>query len=166
MDADFWHERWQANQIGFHQETFNRRLTDHWDTLGLDDSSRVLVPLCGKSLDLIWLREQGHTVIGIEVSPLAVAAFFSENGISPTIHEENHYTRLSHDGIELLCGDLFALQAADIGPVDAFYDRAALIALLPTTRHRYVTHLANLCTAATPGLLVTLEYNQQSLRKV
>ena len=83
MDPDFWHARWEANQIGFHRDEINVYLERYWPALGLDPGSRVLAPLCGKSLDLLWLREQGHMVTGIELSRIAVQAFFEETESSP-----------------------------------------------------------------------------------
>ena len=163
MDPDFWHARWEANQIGFHQDQINVYLENHWSILDLDPGSRVLVPLCGKSLDLLWLREQGHTVIGIELSHIAVQAFFEENGINPVVQEETHCTRWSYDGIELLRGDFYNCEAADLGKVDALYDRAALIALTAGQRQRYAQRLAQLLKPGTPGLLVTLEYDQDEM---
>lgn len=163
MDPDFWHARWEANQIGFHQDEPNAYLERYWPTLGLAPGSRVLVPLCGKSLDLLWLREQGHTVIGIELSGIAVQAFFEENGVSPAVDTGARCTRWSCEGIELLCGDFFNLEAGDIGQVDALYDRAALIALTEVQRKRYAQRLAKLLQPGTPGLLVTLDYDQSRM---
>jgi thiopurine S-methyltransferase len=31
---------------------------------------------------MIWLAEQGHRVVGVELSQIAVAAFFRENGLT------------------------------------------------------------------------------------
>ena len=163
MDPDFWHARWEANQIGFHRDEINVYLERYWPALGLDPGSRVLAPLCGKSLDLLWLREQGHMVTGIELSRIAVQAFFEENGVIPTVQEQRHYTRWSCEGIELLCGDFFNFKAADLGEVDALYDRAALIALTNVQRQHYAQQLAHLLKPATPGLLVTLDYDQSEM---
>jgi len=163
MDPDFWHDRWQANQIGFHQDKINVYLERYWSRLELDPGSRVLVPLCGKSLDLLWLREQGYAVVGIELSNIAVQAFFEENGVTPAIQEETHCTRWSCEDIELLCGDFFNFEAADLGKVDALYDRAALIALTAAQRQHYARRLARLLKPGTPGLLVTLDYDQAEM---
>ena len=160
MDTQFWLERWEAGQTGFHQGVVNDYLQRYWPTLGLEPGSRVLVPLCGKSLDMLWLEAQGYRVIGIELSRLAAESFFSENGLIPEIHEEPHYTRFVHEKTQLICGDFFRLSAADIGPVDAFYDRAALIALPAAQRPAYACQLAKLTDRGTPGLLITLDYNQ------
>ena len=163
MDPEFWHERWAANQIGFHQQEINRHLQQHWHALGLASGSRILVPLCGKSLDMLWLREQGHAVAGIEISALAVAAFFRENGLAPQVREEAGYSCWQYEDIEIYCGNFFHLHAADLGAVDGCYDRAALIAMPEAQRPRYVEHLAGLLPAAGSGLLVTLEYRQSEM---
>jgi thiopurine S-methyltransferase len=164
MDIDFWHARWQANQIGFHQNEINPYLVRYWPSLQLEPKSRVFVPLCGKTLDMIWLLDQGHTVVGNEISQLAVQAFFSENRLTPRIRKETGFTRWSCDRIEIVCGDFFKLTLADIGRIDALYDRAALIALTPVQRALYAGRITQLLETQTPGLLVTLDYVQEKMQ--
>jgi len=163
MDLDFWHERWQANLTGFHQGEINSYLVRYWPRLDLVKDSRIFVPLCGKSLDMLWLREQGHPVVGVEVSQIAIENFFEENGLTPAIHEERYGRRYVADQLELLCADFFSLTPEDIGEVCAIYDRAALIALTPAQRPGYAAHLTRLLDRGTTGLLITLEYNQQQM---
>ena len=163
MDNDFWHARWQSNQIGFHQNEINPWLVRYWPALRLEPQSRVFVPLCGKTLDMIWLLDQGHAVVGNEISQLAVEAFFAENRLTPETRQETGFTRWSCDRIEILCGDFFGLTPAGIGRIDALYDRAALIALTPSQRVRYATRIMQLLAPQTPGLLVTLDYAQEKM---
>jgi len=164
VDADFWHQRWQANKIGFHLGAVNPYLVEYWPGLKLHAGSRVFVPLCGKSLDMLWLAEQGYDVTGVEISPLAVRAFFEENRLPPPqVEQRGAFEIWSVPQISLICGDFFELQAAQLGEVAAVYDRASLIALPPEMRADYVAHLQNLCPAAPPHLLITLEYEQQNM---
>lgn len=160
MNPDFWHDRWHEGRIGFHQETVTPWLPMLWPTLELPVGSRVFVPLAGKSLDLLWLRAQGHRVLGVELSRLAVEQFFAEHGLTPTTRESRHGTHYAHDGIELICGDAFALDAEALADCDAVFDRAALIALPPDLRQRYVGELYAHLPRGCRGLLVTLEYPQ------
>lgn len=163
MDPEFWHARWAANEIGFHQREINAHLQRHWRKLGLARGSRVLVPLCGKSLDLLWLAEQGHFVVGVEISEFAVSAFFRENDLQPVVRREDGYSRWSCDGIEILCGDFFDLQPDRLGSLDGCYDRAALVALPGSLRPRYAARLAALLPAGSHGLLVTMDYLQSDM---
>jgi len=163
MDKDFWHARWQTEQIGFHQNEINPYLVRYWRSLQLEPQSRVFVPLCGKTLDMIWLLDQGHTIIGNEISQLAVEAFFTENRLTPETRQASGFTRWSCDRIEILCGDFFDLMPTDIGRIDALYDRAALIALTPGQRARYAARITQLLKPQTPCLLVTLDYEQQKM---
>lgn len=163
MQAAFWHERWQHNQIGFHLPATNPLLTSHWDSLGVATDSRVFVPLCGKSLDLLWLHTQGHSVVGAELSPLAVRDFFAENRLTPHTTQQGAFTRWESAGITLLQGDFFNLGAADLAGCTAVYDRAALIALPPPMRQQYAKHLHALLPHA-PILLITLEYDQGEMQ--
>jgi len=121
------------------------------------------VPLCGKSYDMIWLRDQGHRVIGIEFSPIAAKDFFDENGLSPTVTHHRTFECWTADDITLFIGDFFALESADTKSVDGVYDRAALIALPPTMRKDYVTHIDAIVPPHAPTLLITFEYPQHEM---
>lgn len=160
MEPAFWHQRWADNQIGFHQSQVNPYLQQYWPQLQLAPGSRVLVPLCGKSLDLAWLAGQGHRVLGVELSRRAVEAFFREHGLQPQVTQQGAFEVWRDGDVELWCGDFFALRAEDVTDCVALYDRAALIALPPQMRAHYMALLSQaLPTGA--GLLVTLDYQQE-----
>jgi thiopurine S-methyltransferase len=163
VDPDFWHARWRNSEIGFHQEEINLHLQNFWAELPVSADSPVFVPLCGKSRDLLWLREQGHPVLGVEISPIAVEAFFQDNGLAARHTRQGPFTRWEYAGLAILCGDFFALRPTDLEGVGALYDRASLIALPPSLRQRYVAQLATILPPATPGLVVTLEYPQEQM---
>lgn len=158
MDPEFWLERWHEGRTGFHNERVQPLLEQYWDSLGLASGSRVFVPLAGKSLDMVWLAARGHRVFGVELSPLAVAQFFAGQGLTPEVHESCYGVHHSGAGIELLCGDVFALDAAVLADCQGVYDRAALIALPAALRRRYVSELHAQLPIGCRGLLVTLEY--------
>ena len=164
MEHDFWHERWKEGQIGFHQDRVNSYLTRHFARTGAQSGGTVLVTLCGKSLDMLWLHEQGFDVVGVEISPLAVEAFFSENNLQPTITTSGKFQRYHAENITLLCGDFFDLTTTDIGDIAAVYDRASLIALPPEMRPRYAEHLTSLLPRGTNVLLVTMDYPQEQMQ--
>lgn len=163
MDSVFWHERWQQNQIGFHQDEINAHLTAFWKQLPLAEGATVFVPLCGKSGDMLWLRSKGFRVVGVELSPLAVEAFFVENALEPEVEHLDEFARWSCDGIEILAGDFFHLKKEHIGHIDAVYDRASLVALPPEMRPDYVQMVHSLLAEGTPSLLVTMEYDQSQM---
>lgn len=162
MDTQFWKERWEANNIGFHESQPNPALTRYCERLELARDNRVLVPLCGKTLDIPWLRSQGYRVVGVELSELATRQLFEGLQLSPRITSEGALTRYSTTGIDIHVGDFFDLEQSQLGTVDAIYDRAALIALPPVTRERYTAHLMQLTNCA-PQLLVSVEYDQRQM---
>jgi len=160
MEPKFWQERWARNQIGFHLPEVNPYLQRHWPPLALARDAQVLVPLCGKSLDLMWLASHGLRVMGVELSEQAVEAFFSEQSLVPRITRRGAFTVYQADLIEVWCGDFFALDAEALADCTGLYDRAALIALPPLMRARYAEHLNHLLRPGCQGLLVTLDYDQ------
>ena len=162
MQADFWHERWQTNQIGFHQGTINDYLQRSWSQLRLA-SGQVFVPLCGKSRDMVWLVEQGHSVLGIELDRLAVDAFFEEQQLTPTISKRHGFEYWQTGPYTLLCGDFFALSAHQLSAVTAVYDRAALVAMPPDMRPDYAEKMTQLLPDGTSLLLITFEYDQNQM---
>lgn len=163
MHEAFWQERWARSQIGFHQEKVNGYLRRHWARLGLAEQAAVLVPLCGKSLDLAWLAEQGHTVIGVELAERAVEDFFTERDVQPQVSQQGAFKIYQAGKLRILCGDFFALSRDDVAGCQAFYDRAALIALPSEMRECYAAHLQAILPPACQGLLVTLVYDQQRM---
>lgn len=162
MHPDFWHQRWLKGETGWHQEEINPHLQAFWPPLGITAGARVLVPLCGKSRDLLWLAGEGYCVLGVEISPPGVEAFFAENSLSPEIIDAHPFRRYRVDDLEILCGDFFDLRPEQVTGVTALFDRASLIALPPAMRPAYVRQLHELLPAGAEvkGLLVTLDYEQ------
>jgi thiopurine S-methyltransferase len=150
VDAKFWLDRWQRNQTGFDEPHVNPLLLTHFASLSLPAGSRIFVPLCGKTLDIRWLLSRGHQVAGAELS------------VTPSVTTSGPITRYSAAGIEVFQGDVFALCRGDLGPVDAVYDRAALIALPDSMRADYSSHVERL-TQHARQLLICLKYDQRLL---
>jgi thiopurine S-methyltransferase len=173
-----WLGRWRDGRIGFHEDRPNDLLVHH--AARLAGCRRVLVPLCGKSEDLAFLAARGHAVIGVELAEQAVRAFFAEHDLAPAVTPRGPLVAYEvgpgavwaaepgtadaaagpAGAITLLVGDFFAVTPELLGPVDALYDRAALIALPPELRPRYVARLRALVPAGAPALVITLEYDQ------
>lgn len=160
MQPDFWLERWHNGQIGFHRDEVMPLLQKHWAALDLPAGSRVLVPLCGKSLDMHWLAAQGHRVLGVELSPLAVEQFFAEAGLTPERQQSQYGEHYRAGPVEIICGDAFALDSTLLADIAGVYDRAALIALPPELRKHYRDTLYARLPGGCRGLLITLEYPQ------
>ncbi|MGL5030300.1 MAG: thiopurine S-methyltransferase [Aeromonas sp.] len=158
MDAMFWHQRWEQNRIGFHQGQINRWLQSCWSAEHSDEP--VLVPLCGKSSDMLWLRAKGHPVDGFELSAHAVSQFFSENQLTATVNEVGPYQCHQAHRLRIFEGDFFA--APTLGRSYRWvYDRAALIALPMDMRRQYAALMGKLVQGGGQILLVTLEYQPE-----
>ena len=151
---DFWHSRWQNGQTGWHEADGNVSLQRYWPQLA--PGSRVLVPLCGKSADLLWLVKQGCQVVGVELSEIAARSFFEEAGLSFETNTVNGFKwfECSEADIAIACGNYFEFTDS---PFDALYDRAALVALPPKLRPEYIQHTRPLLKQGAFQLLITLE---------
>lgn len=163
MDAEFWLKRWQEGATGFHLNRVTPLLTKHWPALGLVAGARVFVPLCGKSLDMVWLAAQGYKVLGVELSSIAVQQFFQEQALEPVEHDSalgRHYVA---GQIEIICGDVFQLDKATLATCSGVFDRGALVALPPAMRADYAQHLYANLAHNYRGMVLTLEYDQSAM---
>mgnify|MGYP000023117497 CR=1 FL=1 len=151
-----WLKRWDDGRIGFHRDSVHPTLMRHWPALGALPGTKVLVPMCGKSLDMRWLAEHQHPVLGIELAPLALEQFVAEGRGEVTRYQQAGFGILRQGSIELWGGDFFHFHIDQAQEIGAFYDRAALIALPVATRQRYAFHLAQLIPPAALGLLISL----------
>ncbi|WP_459616595.1 thiopurine S-methyltransferase [Bordetella sp. 2513F-2] len=163
MEAEFWLERWRDGRTNFHQARVTPLLAKYWPTLQLPRTARVLVPLCGKSLDMMWLAGQGHPVLGVELSELAVTQFYEEQGLAPTRRESAMGVHYAAGNIEILCGDIHDLDDATLASCTAAYDRAALVALPESMRPGYAAGVYGRLPAGYRGLLITLDYPQSEM---
>ena len=159
MDASFWRQRWEKNEIGFHESKANPLLVTHFHELSVGKGRRVFVPLCGKTLDISWLLSRGYRVAGAELSQLAIEQLFIELGMQPDIENVGSIERWSANNLDLFVGDIFTVSRLMLGQVDAVYDRAALVALPEDMRKRYAAHLLEI-TGKAPQLLISYEYDQ------
>ena len=159
---EFWHNRWATEQIGWHKSDFNHLMVKHWPNLHLPQHAEVLVPLCGKSLDMVWLSEQGHTVVGLELVEHAVQSFFKERELVPEQRNTGRHVRYTYPPFSILQGDVFELEANTV-QADAWYDRAAMIALPESRRDAYVDQLRDQTKPGAVGLLITLTYPQEEM---
>jgi thiopurine S-methyltransferase len=162
MKHEFWHDKWQSNNIGFHLSSPNPLLIKHIQSLNLQPQSRIFIPLCGKSLDIHWLLQQEFHVTGIDLSPIAIEELISELKLEFTVSQVGDLIHYHHQNIDLYVGDFFELSLSHISKIDATYDRAALVALPEHMREAYAQHLVQL-TQNAPQVLISFEYDQDLL---
>lgn len=161
MEAKFWLERWMNRQIGWHQAEFNPWLVKYWPTFGLPESASVFVPLCGKSLDMLWLKAAGHRVFGVELSELAIKEFFAEAQIEFEIIENPpELPRYRGDVFNIYCGDYLEISAPQLGVAHGTYDRGGLVALPAEQRITFADHVQRVIPDGGHMLLLTFEYDQ------
>lgn len=167
MHAEHWLDIWSEERIGFHQKNVNSRLQMYWSSLNVDAQAPVFVPLCGKSTDMLWLHQQGHPIVGVELSDKAVRAFFTDNKLPFKQTERDAFDIYAGieqaEGIELWVGDFFSLRPEHLAHCGAFYDRASLIAMNEPLRADYASHLGSITAAGSRGLLLSIAYDQSRM---
>ena len=169
MDTEYWLQRWREGRTGWHHEAVMPLLEKHWPSLGVPRNSRVFVPLCGKSLDMLWLSRQGMRVLGVDVSPIAIESFLAENQLharTRSAAEGTHYEVTNAPGgdVEIVNGDVFEVDSGAIRQCKAFYDRAALIAMPAPTRTQFARDVYMQLPAGSSGLLITLDYPEHQMQ--
>jgi thiopurine S-methyltransferase len=163
MTPEFWLDRWRHGETGWHLPEINVHLQGFWPGLGLAPETLVFVPLCGKTLDLLWLASRGHGVVGVEISEVGVTEFFAENGLDPHVTATPPFRTYTVDELRVLVGDYFDLTPSHLQGVGAVFDRASLIALPPQMRPTYAEHFKTIIPPTASSLLITLEYDQNEM---
>lgn len=164
MDKEYWYQKWQSNDIGFNQAQPNKHMQRYFSSLKISPGSRVFVPLCGQSIDMIWLIEQGYEVVGVEISEIACRNFFNENKIPVTITRMKDFIVYRSQKIIIFCGDFFKINQRILDKIDVVYDRAALIAMPFDARKSYSEHLMELMESAKLMFLITIKYKQKEMQ--
>tara|TARA_X000001036_G_scaffold112639_1_gene105509 strand:+ start:4873 stop:5508 length:636 start_codon:yes stop_codon:yes gene_type:complete len=159
---EYWHNRWDKEQTGWHRAIYNDLLLKHWPSINAPSGGQVIVPLCGKSLDMLWLAEQGYNVVGLEMVEQAVQAFFEENKLETVSNEIGKHIKYSSPPFTIFQGDLFDLEAGVV-QADAWYDRAAMVALPNSLREDYVKQICQQTKPGASGLLITFAYPQEQM---
>lgn len=160
MQPDFWHGRWQRGETGWHRDAVMPLLLKHWPALQPQAGEQVLVPLCGKTVDMPWLAAQGQRVLGVELSSIGIAAFFAEQDMVAEAESTPHGPLHRAGAIAILQADALVLDAAALSECTLVYDRAALIALPSDLRRQYVETVYRHLPPGCRALLITLEYPQ------
>ena len=158
-----WLEFWENNEINWHSDVVTQELEEYAGLLKLEPGDKVFFPLCGKSLDMIYMLNQGFSVIGVELSEIGIEQFFHENGLDFTISSVGEFNLYSAKNIEIYCGDFFSLTSEHLCDVKAVFDRKSLIALDRNLRQKYVKHLNDIISLGVRVLLITLHYPQHQM---
>lgn len=163
MQADYWLHRWEQGQTGWHRQGVMPLLEKYWPVLSVPTGTQVLVPLCGKTLDMLWLAEQGLQVLGVELSSLAIEQFFADNALEPALEQSPDGPCYHAGNIKIIQNDIFELSTDTLASCNAFYDRAAIIAQPEPQRKLYAREIYHRLPVGCRGLIITLDYPQQEL---
>ncbi len=163
MGSKDWEDAWQRGDIGFHQNKTNAFLEQHGAAVWGQTPGRVLVPLCGKSLDMVHLASTADAVIGVEFVEQAVREFFDEQTLTPEV-DVGPPLRFTAGPYTVFAADFFSIMTEHTGPIDSVFDRASIVALDPETRVRYAEHLTSLLPTGAVVLLVTFSYDQAEMQ--
>ena len=163
MDAQFWHRLWDTNNIGFHNEEVNELFLKNFLQLDLNKNTRVFIPLCGKTVDIKWLLDNGYKVVGIELNENAIKELFKSLNLEAIISKHGSLLLYSAKNIDIFVGDIFELDKLVLGKVDIVYDRGAIVALPSEIREKYTSVLVRI-TENAPQLIICYEYEQNLMQ--
>lgn len=161
MEKNFWQKKWDLNEIGFHQKETSPLLEKYLNKIIYHNGtkSHCLIPLSGKTNDIIYLKNYFSLVTGVEIIKKAVESFFSENNFKP-VQKENCYT---YENIEIIHDDFFNLPNKTKLKYDFVFDRASIIALPENLRFKYVNTVKSLLGPRFTIFLISIEYNSPDL---
>lgn len=163
MELSYWQSRWRKGNTGFHLDEVYDGLKYGFSHLDLPDSPAVLVPLCGKSLDLIWLSEKCFKVIGVETSEIAIQQFFCRHSLEYSMQNFGTFTVYKSNNLELWCGDFLKIPPKKVDPIHLIYDKAAIVALPKRMRPAYSEKLKEFCNNNTQILMQYFTYPQDEM---
>ena len=156
-EKSFWEHRWNEGSTGWHINQVHPYLQQYHSLLKKSSPASLLVPLCGKSHDLVWLLQKGFSVTGIEYVQKASEQFFSQvlNVEIPKSLLKNKMIHYQYKSLHYVVGDFFNFISDTL--FDFIYDRAALIAIEPSLREKYVQKQSTLLKDNGKIFLITFE---------
>ncbi len=162
MEPEFWIKSWEESRTGFNQQQYHAKLTQYFPQMQPQAGQSVLVPLCGKTIDMVWLASLGLQVHGVELYSGAVEDFFAENKFESVCKTEcADFIDHAHQNIRISCGDFFKLNKTN--SYDFIYDRAALVALPDSMRVDYARVICDSLKVGGKYLLIVYEYDQSKM---
>ena len=164
MKPDYWIDRWKDGNIRFHDADPHRFLIEYFPHLNTRIDDSILVPLCGKSVDMTWIMSQSRNVVGVELSEIAIESFVEENNLIHTKSVGGEFAAYQGDRFKIFNGDLFHMSETDVCGIKAVYDRGSFVAL-PSggLRERYADWMALNLSTGCKVLLVTFNFDQEEM---
>lgn len=163
MNKKNWLEKWKKKETKFDQMQVNPYLIKYEKIFESLEGKKIFIPLCGKSIDILWFLTHGAEVIGVEFSEVAIETFLSENNLIYKKVDKHPFIFYHADSLKFICGDLFQLEKNDVGEFDWIYDRASLIALDDMARVQYANKIFQLSSNQSKMFLITLSYGTTTL---
>lgn len=166
---NYWKESfWLQKDIPlpWHQTTPHPKLLKYADKF-LVKAARVLVPLCGKTLDLKWLYENGYEVVGVEGTEFAIEEFFKDTKLefSKAPYGDGGLIYQTPDKrLTILRTNFFTLSDANyVATFDSVWDRAALVAVLPEHRRFFAASVKRLAKPSFKCVSVVTEFDESKV---
>ncbi len=164
MQHEFWRNAWAKDKQGWHQATANIHLQKYWEQFVNDmTSEKVFVPMCGQSIDMLWLNDNGHSVVGVELDQGSIERFFDKHQISHSRTSLGSLLTFGSDRLAIHTGDFFELTTSHLYGAQLVYDRASLIALPKHMRQDYANKLRQLLIEKSKILLITITYDEKEM---
>ncbi|XP_013388873.1 probable thiopurine S-methyltransferase [Lingula anatina] len=160
---DGWIGAWERNSTRWHMPNVNCFLEEFLDVLlAGKKAAKILVPLCGKTIDMKWLADLGHTVIGVDGAEKAATEFFTEQNIAYKVEPcdaiQGTLCCSMDNKIRIYVGDFFKFNQDFEGQFDAIWDRASLVAIDESDRLQYVNILNSVLKPGCHCLIEAMDF--------
>ncbi|KAM9307702.1 putative thiopurine S-methyltransferase [Gastrophryne carolinensis] len=162
---DNWKRNWEIGKIVFHEKEKHPLLVEFLDEMiNGRQKLNIFFPLCGKNVDMKWLAEKGHTIVGVDISEIGLKQFFEEQSV-PFVEEAvpdipgAKVFKSTSENISLYCCSIYQISDSVIGKFDGIWDRGSLVAINLIERQRYVDIMLSLLNQDCRYLLITVDFN-------
>lgn len=168
----YWQQRYDTGDTYWMHTEAAAMLVKYYSRLNPEGQARkMLIPLCGKTLDLEWLSNQGvPLVVGVDclLSVLKeVCARSNRTWTTKSVSGEggSDFTLLERsDGkMKLFSGDILQFSPEVEGTFDAMWERGSLIILPPKDVKKYVKLLKRLLIPGGRILLESIEFDKDAI---
>ena len=115
---------------------------------------------------MLWLKEQGYNVLGIDISKEVIDIFCKEHALQYKETRQGTFIVREVDTekgfLKLMYGDIFNLKVHDVDKIGVIYDHAGFIAIPEGIRTKYAEFITSLFPKGTKMILGLIDFRNEN----